>query len=260
MRLSGILSNPISNEFIQVQGFLDNKNLKSGKMRKIDVGKVSINFNCKTCNCIRTFYSDQYLYCIGVNNRIISIDCVIECPCGSSVQLWFLLESENDISSLAPTVRVLKRSEKFSDFAMGIKDQYGDFTEFLEKAERAAREGFGAGAIVYLRKVFENITVQMANVVEIDYPKYEGGNPKNFSALLEEVDDECSIIPKEFANNRKKFFKELSGVVHGNYSEEEALLKFDAFNRLVKGVLDNVRTNQELMVAIGTLGWNDGGE
>ena len=48
--------------------------------------------------------------------------------------------------------------------------------------------------------------------------------------------------------------------MHGNYSEDEALIKFDAFYRLVTGVLDNIRNKQELMDAMGTLGWNTGGE
>lgn len=49
-------------------------------------------------------------------------------------------------------------------------------------------------------------------------------------------------------------------MVHGNCSEKEALLKFNAFYRLVTGVLEKIKTNQELMEAIGTLGWNTGGD
>ena len=41
---------------------------------------------------------------------------------------------------------------------------------------------------------------------------------------------------------------------------KEALLKFNAFYRLVTGVLEKIKTNQELMEAIGTLGWNTGGD
>lgn len=259
-RLSEILSSGMSTEFKQVEGFLNNTKLRAGKNRKISVGEIALNFKCKNCNDIRTFYSSQDLYAIGVNEKTISIDCVVKCRCGSSVQIWFLIESDVDIHSTAPTVRILKQSEKFSQTAMLIKDDYGDYTEYLEKAKKAARDGFGADAIVYLRKVFENITVQTANTVPIEFAKYETGNPKNFSNLLENVDEACSIIPKEFTSNRKKFFKELSGVVHGTYSEEEALLKFDAFYRLVVGVLDNIKNNQEIMEAIGTLGWNTGGE
>lgn len=36
--------------------------------------------------------------------------------------------------------------------------------------------------------------------------------------------------------------------------------KFDAFYRLVTGVLEKIKTNRELMEAIGTLGWHTGGE
>lgn len=259
-RLNEILSSSIAVEFKQIEGFLDSKKLNAGKNKKINIGDVGLNFKCKNCNDIRTFYSASDLYAIGVDDKTISIDCVLKCRCGSSVQMWFLIEANDNIHSLAPSVRILKRTEKFSETAMLIDEKYGDYTEYLEKSKRAARDGLGAGAIVYLRKIFENITVQTANAVPIEFEKYETGNPKNFSALLEKVDEECSIIPKEFTENRKKFFKELSGVVHGTYSEEEALIKFDAFYRLVVGVLDNVKNNKEIMQAIGTLGWNAGGE
>lgn len=49
-------------------------------------------------------------------------------------------------------------------------------------------------------------------------------------------------------------------MVHGDYDEDEALQKFDAFYRLVTGVLEKIKTNRELMDAIGTLGWHTGGE
>lgn len=59
---------------------------------------------------------------------------------------------------------------------------------------------------------------------------------------------------------QEKLFGELSDVVHGDYDEDEALQKFDAFYRLVTGVLEKIKTNRELMDAIGTLGWHTGGE
>ena len=77
---------------------------------------------------------------------------------------------------------------------------------------------------------------------------------------LKEVNEKRNIIPAEFSNDGYRLFRELSGVVHGNCSEKEALLKFNAFYRLVTGVLEKIKTNQELMEAIGTLGWNTGGD
>mgnify|MGYP000037028393 CR=1 FL=1 len=78
--------------------------------------------------------------------------------------------------------------------------------------------------------------------------------------ILTPVKDQCNIIPSEFAEDGYKLFGELSDVVHGDYDEDEALQKFDAFYRLVTGVLEKIKTNRELMDAIGTLGWHTGGE
>lgn len=81
-----------------------------------------------------------------------------------------------------------------------------------------------------------------------------------FVEILTPVKNQCNIIPSEFAEDGYKLFGELSDVVHGDYDEDEALQKFDAFYRLVTGVLEKIKTNRELMDAIGTLGWHTGGE
>ena len=131
------------------------------------------------------------------------------------------------------------------------------FTELLEKSKRAARDHLGAGAIVYLRKILERVTHQAADAEGIPWKK-SNGKPKPFKEVLELVDSQCSIIPREFSENGYKLFGELSDVVHGDYNEETALLKFDALYRLVIGVIENVKNNKEMMEAIGKLGWNGG--
>lgn len=257
MRLSDILSKPISEKFTQVEGFLGNRNLGVGKQRKIEAGKVALNFFCKNCGDDRTFCSSDELFCIGVNDQTISIDCVLKCSvCNSSVQIWFLIESDREMSLAAPWVRIAKRSEKLSNMVLFSREKYGDFSELLEKAHRAYRDELGAGSIVYLRTILERITIQVAEVAEIDI-KQPNGRKKTFKNLLEEVDQKRSIVPQEFSANRYRLFAELSEVVHGNNEEHVVLPKFDPFCRLVVGVLDNVRNNAELMDAIGSLGWDD---
>lgn len=260
MRLSDVLSKPPTPEFKQIEGFLDGKSLPAGKSKKIKVGKAAWNFHCKECEEIRTFTSSEELFCIGVNEHLVSIDCVLHCHCGSSVQIWFLVDCDGDIHSHTPEVRVLKRSEKLSHTVAINKEQYGDFSELLEKAQRAYREGLGAGAVVYLRKIFEQITTQTATASGISILTARR-KPKTFKALLTEVDEQCSIIPQEFSANGYRLFGELSDVIHGEYDEELALSKFDSLHRLVVGILDKVKANRELMAAIGELGWDDeGGE
>lgn len=260
MRLSDVLSKTPTLEFKQVEGFLGERVLAAGKQRKIQVGKIALNFYCKNCMDSRTFHSGEEIYCIGVNKHLVSIDCVLTCHCGASVQVWFLIDCDGDIYGPAPEVRILKRSEKLSTEVSIDEDRFGSCSILIEKAQQAHREGLGTGAIVYLRKVFEQITAQTADATGIVYDKHPNGNPKNFFELLRRVDGQCSIIPQEFSANGYKLFQELSNIVHGDNNEEQAVLKYDSLLRLVIGILDNIKIKTELMAAIGSLGWNDGGD
>lgn len=252
-----MLSKDPTSCFCQIEGFLGDKKLKVGNQRRLKIGKIALNFYCKNCEAYRTFLSGENLFCIGIDDRKVSIDCVLKCSgCIEMVQMWFLLEStENqDIYTRYPDIRILDRKEKLSENVRLHDEKYGVFTEVLEKSRRASRDGLGAGSIIYLRKVLEVITIETANSSNIEYKKHESGNPKNFSDLLKKVDKAHSIIPKEFLNNGAKLFKELSNVIHGNYDEKEALLRYDAFYQLVVGVLDNVSNSKKITEAINKLG------
>lgn len=271
MRLSEVLSKPQNDEFIQIEGFLGNRKLNAGKQRKITVGKIPLNYFCKNCQDIRTFSSHEELFCIGVHDTLISIDCVLLCPiCGTLIQAWFLIESEEDIFSIAPKVRVIKRNEKLSDMVTVIDENNDAFSELLEKAERAYRDGLGAGSIVYLRKILEQITYQTADAANIKrtFTDKKGKlQTRTFRNLLEKVNKECSIIPTEFSEKGYTLFGELSNVVHNDCDEQVGLEKYSALRRLVVGVLENVKSkqdnvmkSQEMMSALGSLGWHGGGE
>jgi len=257
MRLNEVLSKKPTIEFRQVEGFLGEKKLAAGKQRKLQVGKIALNYYCDKCTDLRTFYSGEELYCIGVNEQLVSIDSVLNCHCGASVQIWFLIDCEGDICGRAPEVRLIKRSEKLSTGVLLDKEQYGDFSESLEKSQRAHREGLGAGAMVYLRKIFEQITQQTAAAKGISVLGRKDGK-KPFKNFLIEVNEKCSIIPREFSKNGYKLYEELSDILHGEYNEELALQKYDSLHRLVVGILDGVKNNTELMTAIDRLGWNEG--
>ncbi|WP_196602550.1 hypothetical protein [Pectinatus frisingensis] len=257
MRLSDVLSNPLTNKFEQIEGFLENKKLKYGKQKKITVGKVALTYFCKHCNSDLTFCSNDELYCIGITDKLVSIDCALSCSrCGILVPVWFLIESENENFSLAPKVRILKRTEKLSERVLLKHGQYGDFSGLLEKAEQAYHDELGAGSIIYLRKILERITIQTAHAAGIATQK-PNGHSKPFKEVLTKVDEQQSIIPKEFSKDGYRLFGELSDVVHGDYDERMGLHKYKVLRRLVVGVLDNVKNNREIMDAIGKLGWNE---
>lgn len=260
MRLSDVLSKPPQNDYTQVDGFVQNKQGKVGQKVDLSVGQVMLNYYCEHCEDLRTFQSQGNLSCIFIDKYLISIDCVLICGCGANVPMWFLLESENDITSQAPKIRILRKSERLSDTVKINSLRYGDFSTLLNKAEQAYRNGLGAGAIVYLRKIFEKVTIQTANAIGLEYSQYEGGNPKNFSKLLKKVDEQCSIIPREFSSDGYRPFKELSNVVHGEYDENLGLAKFEPLHRLVIGILDNVKNSCELQNAKKALGWPENEE
>ena len=257
MRLSDVLSKPVDLKFWQVDGFLDNKKLKSGKNRKLAVGKVGLPYFCKCCDNDMTFASAEDIYCIGINNHQISIDSVLTCSrCGNELPVWFLVESNAEIHSHAPEVRVLKRAEKFNQNVLSAKSTYGNFAELLSKADCAYRNELGAGAIIYLRKAYEKITLQTASAAGISVMKSNGTSQRPFKDILQEVDAKKSIIPKEFSADGYKLFGELSAIAHGtNVSEADALLKYEPLHRLVVGIIENVKNNAELMSALGHLGW-----
>lgn len=254
MRLSGILSREPIKEYCQIEGFL-NQQSKQGKQRKIDVGTVTLPFYCKNCEDILTFLSiGETLTCIGINEKLISIDTVLKCPrCNAVVPVWFLIESdEKTFLTQYPQVRVLKRSYKLLGDVCISNDKYGNYSELLEKANIAYNEELGSGAIVYLRKIYEQIITETAQIYGINMCTTKGYRRK-FGDLLKEVDGEASIVPLEFAKNGYTLFQKLSNVIHGEYDEKIALYQYPAFYRLVIGILDNINNNKELLNAINEL-------
>lgn len=238
--------------------------LQNGDFVEIDAGRIALNFYCKKCEDSRTFMSPDRLHALIINENLISIDAFLQCPvCKTEFQVWFLLEVK-DMFTEEPKVKILKRTEKLSKNVSELQENsFGIYTDLLEKAMRASREGFGAGAIIYLRKVFEQVTTEVAKASGIPTThtnRHGQEKRKNFKDLLTEVDGQCSIIPAEFSNNGYKLFGKLSDVVHGEYDEEIALEKFSAFYRLVTGIIENIKSKEEFRSAQKALGLSEGGE
>lgn len=261
MRLSGILSRPPNDHFMQVEGFLDGKTLHPGQQKEITIGRICLPFFCKRCGDDQTFLSEEKLFCIGVNDSTVSIDSIIICAqCGlSSVPAWFLVVCDKEIFSSIPNVKLLKHSYKLSDEVSLSQDRFRGFTEMLNKAQLAYAENLGAGSVVYLRKLLEIITIRTAEVAGIE-TRNQNNKRKPFKTVLKEVDHAQNIIPHEFSENGYRLFGELSNVIHGDSDELVALQKYPALRRLVIGILDNIKNNQEINEAINALGWNGEGE
>ncbi len=257
MRLSEVLSKEPT-EYRQVEGFLANRRLTCGKQRKIEnSGNVLLNYYCKNCEDQRTFATTNTLYAIGIDDKHVSIDCTLKCVgCNQTVSTWFLIESEEEIADTMPKIRISRKAVKHSDLVRITAGNY-DYSELLEKAECAYQNGLGAGAVVYLRKIFETLTAQVADASNVSR-KTEKGRRKKFSDLLREVDSQKHIIPREFSNNGYELYSKLSNVVHGEYDEQEAVQNYDALKRLVVGIIENVSNNDSLANAVAALGLGGG--
>jgi hypothetical protein len=255
MRLSDVLTKAPEATPTQVEGFLDDHPLKWGKHKKIKVGRVFHNFNCRTCDDQRTFESGDELYCLGLGDQAVSIDATLRCTaCESSVEAWFLVKSDGDIFGLAPEVRVERYTENLRDRADRIGTTTGPFADLVKRAQVAYDAQLGAGAMVYLRQIFELITKQVADIAEIA-TSTSNGRRRPFREVLREVNDQRSIIPQRFSSNGYQLFSELSEVIHGDSDEAQALTKFKPCLQLVLGVVEEVYRDNVFAKAIDDLGW-----
>lgn len=250
--------------------------VSSGDFIEIQIGTINLPFYSTICQDTNSFISPKKLHCLIINEKMISIDCQLKCTdydtenpkcreCNPYVQAWFLIESDN-IFANSPNVNLVKQNFKLSEnvkLAIEIEDKY---SEWLAKAEIAYKERLGAGAIIYLRSVFEKITheVGLSAGVEI---RGKNGNILNFRDVLQRVDSECSIIPPIYAENGYDLFIKLSEIAHGNSDEMTALKEYEPLRRLVIGIIENVRKkneeikdNAEIQKALLDAGLADGGE
>ncbi|MFC9747736.1 hypothetical protein [Streptomyces niveus] len=241
---------------VQVDGFLDGHALKWGKHKRIKVGKVLRNFQCRACAAQRTFMSGEELACLGLSDNQISIDVTLQCvECQSFVEIWFLIGSSGDISGFAPKVHIERYTENLRDRADRVDSHRGPFSDLVRRAQLAFENQLGAGSIIYLRKIFELVTFEVAEIAKIE-TKRPNGKPRSFRDVLKEVNEFRNIIPQRYSSDGYQLFSELSNIIHGDSSEEEALQKYKPCLQLVLGVVDEVSRDNEYAQAIDELGWS----
>lgn len=228
--------------------------VSSGDFIEIQIGTINLPFYSTICEDTNSFISPKKLHCLIINEKMISIDCQLKCTdfdkenskcrkCNPYIQAWFLIEAD-DIFANTPNVNLVKQNFKLSEnikLSIEIEDKY---SEWLAKAEIAHKERLGAGAIIYLRSVFEKITHEVGLNAGVTI---QGKDDKflNFREVLKRVDSECSIIPPIYAENGYDLFIKLSEIAHGNCDEETALNEYESLRRLVIGIIENVRRKNE---------------
>jgi hypothetical protein len=198
------------------------------------------------------------LWCLIAGEKVVSVDASLKCAyCENSIEAWFLAVSDDSVFSVAPRVRLERVTEQRRGKVTRVRSGDGEFDDLLENAQLAYEHGLGAGAVIYLRKAMEIVTTRKAIEVGITISKANGAR-KPFKDILTEVDRDHNIIPREFSDNGYQLFKELSGVIHGESGETDALQKYPPCKRLVLGIIDNVRSSRELRHASESMGWNQG--
>lgn len=258
MRLSEVLGKAPDPSSYQVETFIRKSKIRWGQHEQIEIGKVGRNYLCPVCREWRTYYSGLKLSCLVTGDTSVSIDVTLKCSgCEQcTVDAWFLVETEDHLLTPSPLVTVKRFSEsrRSTDIELEVDDR-DSIEDLFDRAQAAYQEELGAGAMIYLRKIFESVTEQTALAMNIP-TKTKNHRRKPFKQVLQAVDDEAHIIPQEFNRPGYRLFEELSDVIHGESSEADALAKYNPCRRLVSGIVNNIRTNQAVAEAIAELEWH----
>lgn len=288
MRLSSRLSDKSKNHG-EIESFIDWEKytisaedsedlqlISAGDFIEIQIGKITLPFYSTKCNDSVSFVSPKNLHCLIINDKMISIDCQLQCmdyddsnqackECNHCIQAWFLVGAD-DIFAATPNVYLIKQNFKLPENIKLPVETEDKFTEWLAKAEIAHKERLGAGSVIYLRSILEQITIKVGNDAGVDIYQ-PNGRTKPFNQVLQAVDAQCSIIPTIYSDNGYKLFQKLSEIAHGNSDEETALKEYEPLRRLVVGVIENVRKNEEeikrnaeIKKALAAIGFSNGGE
>ena len=98
----------------------------------------------------------------------VSIDVTLRCPiCESPVETWFLVACDEDFYAQAPVVHLERYTENLRESASRVGAGFGQFEDLLERAQIAYEDHLGVGSMIYLRKIYEAITTEVATVAGI---------------------------------------------------------------------------------------------
>ena len=289
MRLSSRLSDKSKNNG-EIESFIDWERytispeeetedvqlISAGDFIEIQIGTIMQPFYSTVCRDSVSFVSPLKLHCLIINKSMISIDCELQCMdyveenpscknCNHSVQAWFLVGAD-DIFSPFPNVHIIKQNFKLPENIKLPVETEDKFVEWLAKAEIAHKERLGAGSIIYLRSILEQITIKVGDSAGVEIRR-QNGSMKPFEQVIKAVDKECSIVPVIYSDNGYDLFRRLSNIAHGNSDEETALKEYEPLRRLVVGIMDNVKrkeeeikNNTEIKTALDAIGFSNGGE
>lgn len=248
----------------------------AGDFIEIQIGTITLPFYSTVCEDCVSFVSPKRLHCLINNHSMISINCQLQCmdyepdnpkctKCHPYVQAWFLV-GVDDISKNSPSVSIVKQSFKLPETIKLPIETEDKFSEWLGKAEIAYKERLGAGAVIYLRSAFEQITLEVGHRAGVEVYK-ANGKSKPFDQVIKAVDAQCSIIPVIYSDNGYQLFQKLSNIAHGNADEETALKEYEPLRSLVVGIIENVKKkedeikkNSEIKKALEQIGFSHGGD
>ena len=196
MLLSDLLSKAPELGSLQVDRFLfGERPLGWGRTTTINAGQVALNFRCRKCCDVRTFISGSKLSCLVVGEGQLSIDVTLKCfICLATVEAWFLVASEGGFYTSAPAVRLERYIENLRGCADRLEANSGPFADLLSRAQSAFELGLGAGSMVYLRKILEMVTHEVAEIAGVSITT-TSGKRRPFKDVLQDVNEKRSIVP-----------------------------------------------------------------
>ena len=198
---------------------------------------------------------------MGIDGNTVSISCLFRCvQCKKTkVPAWFLIKSSDEIHSSDLKITLERRTLFLMKGVLIADDDEGRFMHQFNKAQSCYMENHGVGAVVYLRVILEKVLrreAEMLNIINNNHSsKYI-----SFRKLLKEVSKRKTVIPEEFRKDGYGLFSEMSKIVHGERSDEQALEIFLPLRRLVEGVLDTIKNSSEIAKAAKEVGLRSNGD
>lgn len=125
----------------------------------------------------------------------------------------------------------------------------------LKNAEIAHHNKLDAAAMLYYRRILENMVDEKINEYKIEFKDANGGIEKNptFRKKLKELETKGVIIfPEELNDIKDKFYSFISENVH-NYADDECALFYDIIKTTIKQIIYKIKENLDLKAMNETL-------
>lgn len=161
-------------------------------------------------------------------------DLEYECTRYKHISIFYFVVDENSVFKIG---EYPSRVSRFSDEMPEYKKILGDEYMSLQIARELYSQGIGAGAFVYLRRIFENVIVK--RVARRKYREVSNWNYTEWKNQHSTMDRKLSDLSKELPDfiNNQELFRVLSAAVH-ELDETACLQHFTLIEKAITEILD----------------------